>query len=436
MGDAAAGETPGASREVNSPLHAATLEQAPAQELKPTPRRPRTGAAAAPSVLIVTTQRWLATARLAFAFAEAGFSVGTLQPGGHALEQVDFTETCTRLDLMAPVRSLRRAIGADLPDLIVPTDDRAAQLLYRLHAEAAGESGATVRSLVERSLGPGPYEGLHARARFAELARENGVACPATLPIDSEADLARALETVGLPAVMKTDGSWSGAGVRFVCDLAEARRTWRRLAAPPSLRGALRRLFGERDAERIGLWAARRGSNVSIQARIDGRPANAAVACWEGEVLASVLVEAVQTDGEIGPATVVRRLDHPGMQRAAQTLVRRLGLSGLCGFDFILDAEGVAHVIELNPRATPTAYLADLTGVDPASALFSKLTGRQPSLVWPAVEGEVIALFPQEMTRDPESEHLRTARHDMPIRNLGLLELGLVHARRNRPRKA
>src|SRR5262249_9006809 len=54
---------------------------------------------------------------------------------------------------------------------------------------------------------------------------------------------------------------------------------------------------------------------------------------------------------------VVRIIDHPGMAEAARRLVGRFGLSGFCGFDFILTETGEAQLLELNPRATPTCYL-------------------------------------------------------------------------------
>ena len=45
------------------------------------------------------------------------------------------------------------------------------------------------------------------------------------------------------------------------------------------------------------------------------------------------------------------------MKAAARAIVRHLGLSGMCGFDFVLDATGAAHLIEINPRATQVNHL-------------------------------------------------------------------------------
>ena len=45
------------------------------------------------------------------------------------------------------------------------------------------------------------------------------------------------------------------------------------------------------------------------------------------------------------------------MAETARQLIRRFGLSGFCGFDFILTDDGDAHLLEINPRVTPTCHL-------------------------------------------------------------------------------
>ena len=76
-----------------------------------------------------------------------------------------------------------------------------------------------------------------------------------------------------------------------------------------------------------------------------------------------------------GDGTVVRVIDHPEMQAAAAYMAGRLRLSGFCGFDFVLDAEGRAHLIELNARPTPVAHFPDDHGRTLAGVLYQRLTG-------------------------------------------------------------
>jgi hypothetical protein len=161
-----------------------------------------------------------------------------------------------------------------------------------------------------------------------------------------------------------------------------------------------------------------------MQRFVPGRPANAAVACWQGKVLASVMVEVLASIGATGPATVVRVISNPGMSRTVELMVERLKLSGLCGFDFILNAEdGTAQLVELNPRATQTSYLIAPDGKDLLAELYgvlqnSQVTPRETPFLEP------LALFPCEATRHFEG-HVESAMHDIPWKSPELIRLGL-----------
>jgi hypothetical protein len=154
---------------------------------------------------------------------------------------------------------------------------------------------------------------------------------------------------------------------------------------------------------------------VTVQQFIVGTPANRAVACWEGEVLAGFSVAALQTQYPTGPATVVRVIDDEDMTAAASKLVRALGLTGLCGLDFIIEAAtNNAYLIELNPRATPICHLPLGAGRHLPLALYARLRGESQAAIAPAIANSVIAMFPAEWRRDPLSPYLRTSFHDVP----------------------
>jgi thioesterase domain-containing protein len=386
-----------------------------------------------PKALIMAMLPWQSTARLALAFSEAGFDVEALCPGGHVLTRVDFVGKACRLDAVRPLQSLRRAIEGSRPDLIVPCDDPSAAGMRRLHEQSPGRdpSAERLRGLISRSLGEADsFRAVGSRAGLIALARAQGVMCPETSVITDAADVR--LRFGGPPLVLKADGASGGRGVAIVGDADQAVRALERLAAPPSAARMLKRLIIDRDPSLAAPWMRRTPSVVNAQDYVAGAPATATAACWRGEVLAMVMLEVVQTLSPTGPATVVRTIDHPGMARATRLLVHRLGLSGFCGLDFIIDGEGAAHLIELNPRATPTAHLRSGEGVGLVEALRARLLGRQPPEPQSGRYGEVIALFPGELARDPESRHLRTARHDVPSQSPQLVRLGLARARRER----
>src|SRR5581483_8927584 len=108
-------------------------------------------------------------------------------------------------------------------------------------------------------------------------------------------------------------------------------------------------------------------------------------------------------------------LEHEEVSAAVERVVCALKLSGIHGFDFILDSEAAhAHLIEINPRATQCGHLTLGPGRDLPAALYSAVSG-QPLRPAPKItENDTIALFPQEWWRDEASPFLRSAFHDVP----------------------
>jgi thioesterase domain-containing protein/glutathione synthase/RimK-type ligase-like ATP-grasp enzyme len=388
--------------------------------------------AAAPVALVVATRTWHASARLALELSKAGFAVRAFCAPGHVLEKVEFVDATRRFSALGEMRTLRRELEAVAPDLIVPADDSAARLLHALHARACreGPPGETVRRLVERSLGePASFERLYARAKVAAAAEAQGVAGPRTLAVRSRTALADAAAELGLPAVLKTDCSTGGRGVAIVHTPVEAEQAFRRLTAPPPWLWSAKRLIVDREVDRLAACLQRRRPAANVQAFVFGRPANAAAALWRGEVLACVCSEVIETLYPSGPATVVRIVRDPEMRESVARMARTLGLSGFCGFDFIVDDAGRAHLIEINPRATPTVHLTDADGRSPPQALLAAVRGR-PVPAGEERAGEFVALFPQELIRDPTSPHLTAGRHDVPVESETLVRLGHAQARR------
>ena len=313
-------------------------------------------------VLIVSTMRWFSAARLADAMIEAGFTVSVCRPAGHPLDVVDGLAGDHLLRKSRPLRSIRQAIDATQPDLVLCDDERSLVLLRRLHSRSDDP-------VLARSLGDWPP--LTSRAGVAEAAREAGVIVPATATVTSPASLTR----WELPFVLKTDGSSGGRGVAAVASIDAVERIWRTLSSPPPLHVAVKRALVNRELHSLSAALLRRRPTVNVQEFRSGRDAIATVACLDGEVLSLVCLEVLLAEEVRGPSSVVRVIDHPGMAEAARQVVRRFGLSGFCGLDFVTTADGTAWFIELNARITPTCHL-----------LFDS----------PRPIGQTIALFPFE----------------------------------------
>jgi hypothetical protein len=194
------------------------------------------------------------------------------------------------------------------------------------------------------------------------------------------------------------------------------------MASVPGLGTGLLRSLMDRDASLLLRSLRSTRPLITVQSYIEGVPANRAVACWQGAVLAGVSVVALQTQHSTGPATVVSVIQDPVMSEAAIRLVARLGVSGLWGFDFVREtATGLAYLIEANPRATPICHLPLGAGQDLPAALFAAITGNAVAVREAIDFSQPIALFPGEMQRDPLSPYLALGHHDVPWHEPGLI---------------
>jgi len=369
-----------------------------------------------PILLMVTTSRWFPTARLAVALAKAGCVVEAVCPGSHPISKTNAVGRTFLYRGLAPLNSIAAAIAATKPDLLVSGDDLATWHLHSLYRkeQRAGNDGTGVCTLIERSLGAAEYFGIvDDRAAFMAAAQEAGVRVPKTVLLAEPEQLSAA--QIGFPAVLKANGTSGGVGVRVVHNAEEAQRLLRVLQAPPLLARAVKRALFDHDANLLAPSLLRRKFAVTAQSFIAGREATSAVACWKGKVLASLHFEVLQKTESAGHATVVRRIEHPEMAAGVEKMVRCLQLSGIHGFDFMLDAQTRdAYMIEINPRATQVGHLAFGEGHDLATALVSALTGTVVPAAPRVTENDVIALFPQEWQRDPASAYLHTGYHDVP----------------------
>nr|WP_282452722.1 ATP-grasp domain-containing protein [Lysobacter sp. CAU 1642] len=329
--------------------------------------------------------------------------------------------------MLGRLRSLRRAIAASSADLLLPCDDAATAALAQLYRRLGDQvEHEPVRRLIARSLGTPPAASQASdRGALLALAAAQGVRVPEQATLDTESSLQSWGGRHGFPAVLKADGSWGGQGVAVVNSAAEASAAFRTLSRPRFL-PALRHWLLRRNVSHLQDWILGVRPQITIQQFIAGVPANRAVACRQGTVLAGISAMAAQTAGATGPATVVRIMDHTGMNESTRRVVRGLGLSGLCGLDFVIEAAtGLDYLIELNPRATPTCHLPLGSRGDLPAALCSWLGGTPMPTRADSICNPQIALFPGECLRDPHSPHLATAHHDVPWSTPALVRDGL-----------
>lgn len=377
--------------------------------------------AARPVILIASTTWWAFPARIAMACKARGMDVDAVCGPGHPLLKTAALRTHFSYGALRPLRALADAITASGATIVLPCDDRTRAHLHRLHARSTNQA---LRGVIETSLGdPAHFATLDDRAALIGCAASLGIAAPETLRVANAAQLAAALDQLGLPAVLKVDGTWGGLGVAIARSREQAEKHYAQMSRPLSFRRAAKRLLVDRDAFHLHPWLSGEKPRVSVQRYAPGRPANSVSACLNGEILATISAEAVLLQRPNGASSVVRIIENPLMSDAAVKLARRLKMSGIFGLDFLIDDRtGETHLLEMNARATPLAHLAFGDGRDLIGAL-----GHQAGLATLAAparvtDRDVVAYFPQALHTAPGTAWLAEGYHDVPWENLDLTQ--------------
>ena len=370
-------------------------------------------------VLVVAANWWALGGQVSMALVRAGFDVAAISPPASVVRDVKVIKAHYTYRPWASSNSILHAIKNFGPDFVVGADDRAITNLHEIFAEKIKNTddplAVSVCKLIERSLGkPTSYSLAAAKGEFVKFAQSVGVRCPSTTIIADERILDRSLINFTYPIVIKADESFGGAGVKVAENTDQARQAFRQLTFPYGWPAAFMEI-----ARGLTFWPLvkrllRRKRVIAAQEFIAGRDANSALVCLNGKILAGINVEAVQTLRANGPSTVIRILNHQEMTDAVKVLVEKLGLSGYYGFDFIIDTENRAWLLEMNPRVTPASVLTvgELTNLtEPLfAALMNSNSARRP----PKIKIDTITLFPQGWERKAAGRRPFSDFYDVP----------------------
>lgn len=394
------------------------------------PETDRAGAVI-PHILLATTGKLPSTARLAMELHDAGARVSLVSPSNHPARALGFIQDRRIYRAWAPCASLEAVIRRLRPDIVIPCDEITVR---DLHEIARKTTNPLVQQSIVRSTAPvNRFQTIVSRAALLSLADQLGVRVPGSRPLPAIGALEQWMQENDPPFVLKADGSWAGFGVRIISDAGTARDAYVTMTKRASGRLALRESLLEGNYFGIRPWLRKERPSMSVQQYIDGWPANIGVACWQGEVLASVCAESVATTSATGPSTVARIIRNPEMEDAARRVVAALGLSGMIGFDFVIEAATQnAYLIEMNPRNTPICAMRLGEGRDLAEALVARLAGRRRRERPARTDRDIIVFFPDTWQEDPSNLFLRAGYHDVPWEEPDLVRLLMQPERRER----
>ncbi len=359
------------------------------------------------SVLFVATQTWLQISRLAMRFADYGCRLSVICPEESHLSCAPWVDRRFRFSLLDSVGTLRRAIAAAEADYLLPTDDRAVWLLHEM-AERYPET----LPLVERSLGSSTHwAALHSRRRLLKLARELGIAVPHTEKVRSCERLEQWCAGRTMPCVLKKDATWGGNGVEVIESREEAPAAWARLAAETTGRDRLTQWLRNGDPSAFTRLRCLGRPELTVQAFVQGAPANAMYACRDGRVLGAVQARVIASKSRRGPSLMMELIDDGRIARAGALLAEALGLSGFFGLDFMLEEHtGEPLLIELNPRSTQLGHLAVNGQPDLAALLWARWTGSEAPACSGSDLGRTVCFYPEgeKLTRHAAAGLFRT----------------------------
>jgi biotin carboxylase len=344
--------------------------------------------------ILCASDRWSGPPRTAHALTVAGAEVCIVTPP----ESYGAKTRFKLADMLVPaaqiggnLKEILRILAEDFAaHSVLAGDDAAFGLLAKLmgRAEEAGLSDAT-RAMLARSMPDAKTAALLASDDHFILAQQDSLACraPRTIGAPAAEEAVGFANAHGYPVVVKRSGFASGIGVKICRD-------------EPELRAAVEA-------------AARGKGGFVLQEFVTGPVYGATVSGVKGRALAAIAFEKHRVSSENGPTSVARYDPRPDILAHARGLFESYGLNGYAGFDYVLDPQGRAHFIEINPRIMPTGHFDEHFGVDLTGAFLAGVRGAPPP---PGREplNRYVALFPNEWMRDPDSAFLRTGIHDVP----------------------
>ena len=373
-------------------------------------------------LLVSTATRWIGTARVPRGLAKAGFDVALLTPRNSLAEKSRFVARIAFIpDVTTPlqwVSAFAGTVRATAPRIVVPCDEMAFHLLQTLVLAPPDDLQSALHLelslLIRASLGePAHYRASVDKTLLPAAAAALGVRVPACRNVGAIGEAEAFAHEHGYPVVLKRSHGFAGHGVAICGDAGELDAAWRRLCVADALApesGAVTRLL--------------------VQAFVHGATVSRSTVAWHGRHLAGTTRERlVRNPPESGPGSVVRYFHQPEVARFCTMLIEGFGMTGFSGIEFRVEqGTGLAYLLEINRRVTPGVPTSDLVGIDLCAALHAAATGTASTVPFDVPPGtdRIIARFPQEWLRDPNSPNLSQYPVDAPWDDPGVFEAMLA----------
>lgn len=362
-------------------------------------------------------ENWTGISRLPSGLKRVGFDVAALCPRNSFLAKTRyldasltypvFTYTRGKIIYALMVYSLLRF----KPDLIIPGDEDALMALQNLANTLDGTPLRGLSEMIRKSIAPREFDHLMLnKSRFVEKCQEWGIRVPKNVRVESLETALKLAPEFGYPLVLKFDFGYGASGVSVCRNEEDLRRGYEKYQKSDFLallKGWIKSCFfvTQKESE----------NSVSLQQYINGQVGQVPFCSRQGTVFsANPMIKFKTYPGETGPTSVSKGLESAEIAAAAETVAGNLRFTGFGSLDFIIDEKTQKpYVIELNPRPTPTCHFGlEFCSQDLCDAFYRGLNGHE--IVTKPFKPFVVALFPNEQKRDPNSPFLKEGYHDIP----------------------
>lgn len=312
------------------------------------------------------------------------------------------------------------------PDIIIPGDDRAAICLQNF---ATSNSVLTrliphrLKEIIKLSTGDkGGFSIIQNKSLLLDSARSVNIRTPLNYCVVNFDSALHFVQELGYPVVLKADQGFGGQEVVICQSESDLLKGFDQLMFPR--RECLASIVKYKIKAFFLVNWIKQQTGISIQEYVSGRMSYISFFAHDGELLSGVIALTLENypDG-LGPGSVIKIIDHPEILEAAKKIVKLTGYTGFGGLDFIIDDNNDAYLLEFNPRVTLTSYLGKDLGVNMCGLLKCYLGSKAYAThVNLPVKHKIVALYPLELKRDPESSYLQSAFHGIPEGEPGLLQ--------------
>jgi predicted ATP-grasp superfamily ATP-dependent carboligase len=327
-----------------------------------------------PAALLISGVDTVGSGRLPHLLSDAGFTVHLLgsdhlsacrskfvseripsAPGPHA------AANSAREHLAVYRASYASIVLADEPTLWAALDD----------GEAGERSKDWLRDWFPVPLSCASLDQLRSKTTFLMDSRQAGIATPAFEVCANEAELWRAVESIGFPVFIKAVRGWAGSGLTFARSKSDL----------------------EAQIQRVSFEGP-----VLVQEEVSGEAGSLSVLYRAGVPVCWFAYLMIRTwPNRFSSACAIKMFPHPDAATLVESTGRLTGFTGLAGIDFVWNREtDRLKLLEFNPRPTPVYHLGPLAGVDFGKALRDLREDTQARQTPNKCE-DVIDLYPQAL---------------------------------------